>query len=85
MQSGGPIATSTLPKMLHHEVAAVPHGFRSLFRDQAAVEAALAHVVGNRTEAAYARRDLFERRRHLMSDWAAYLDGGRRQFVPLRR
>ena len=49
------------------------------------VEAALAHVVGNRTEAAYARSDLFERRRHLMSDWAAYLDGGRGRLVPLRR
>ena len=94
MQSGGPIATSTLPKMLHHQVAAVPHGFRSSCRDQEAertdhprevVEAALAHVVDNRTEAAYARSDLVERRRHLMSDWAAYLDGGRRQVVPLRR
>ena len=72
----------------------VPHGFRSSFRDWASertehprevVEAALAHVVANRTEVAYARSDLFERRRHLMSDWAAYLDGGRRQVVPPRR
>jgi hypothetical protein len=39
------------------------------------VEAALAHVVGNQTEAAYARSDLFERRRRLMDDWAAYVDG----------
>ena len=39
------------------------------------IEAALAHVVRNRTEAAYARSDLFERRRQLMDDWAAYLDG----------
>ncbi len=63
-------------------LAAVPHGFRSSFRDWAAertdhprevVEAALAHVVGNRTEAAYARSDLFERRRRLMDEWAAYL------------
>ena len=69
-------------------------GFRSSFRDWASertehprevVEAALAHVVANRTEVAYARSDLFERRRHLMSDWAAYLDGGRRQVVPPRR
>ena len=36
--------------------------------------AALAHVVQNKVEAAYARPDLFERRRHLMDDWAAYLD-----------
>ncbi len=56
-------------------ISAVPHGFRSSFRDWAAertnhprevVEAALAHVVGNRMEAAYARSDLFERRRRLM-------------------
>ena len=64
---------------------AVPHGFRSSFRDWAAeetdhsrevVEAALAHVVRNQVEAAYRRSDLFERRRHLMEDWAAYLAQG---------
>ena len=74
------------------EIAAVPHGFRSSFRDWAAeetdhprevIEAALAHVVRNRTEAAYARSDLFERRRHLMNDWAAYLAGTHRQQPPI--
>ena len=63
-------------------IAAVPHGFRSSFRDWASertnhprevVEAALAHTVRNQTEAAYARSDLFERRRHLMDDWAEYV------------
>ena len=63
-------------------IAAVPHGFRSSFRDWAGeqtdhprevIEAALAHVVRNRVEAAYARSDLFERRRVLMDDWARYL------------
>ena len=72
----------------------VPHGFRSSFRDWAAeqtntprevVEAALAHTVRNPTEAAYARSDLFERRRLLMNDWAAYLDGENGQVVPQRR
>ena len=66
-------------------VAAVPHGFRSSFRDWAAeqtdhprevIEAALAHVVRNRVEAAYARSDLFDRRRVLMDDWARYLAQG---------
>ncbi len=61
-------------------------GFRSSFRDWAAektdhprevIEAALAHAVGNKVEAAYARSDLFERRRTLMNDWAAYVDRGR--------
>ena len=37
------------------------------------IEAALAHVIQNKVEAAYARSDLFERRRRLMDDWAAYL------------
>ena len=66
------------------DLGAVPHGFRSSFRDWASertdhprevIEAALVHVVRNRTEAAYARSDLFDRRRRLMDDWAAYLDG----------
>ena len=83
MRSGKAISTTTLPKMLqHHRIAAVAHGFRSSFRDWAAeetdhprevIEAALAHVVQNKVEAAYARSDLFERRRRLMDDWAAYL------------
>ena len=85
MRSGKPIADSTLPMVLRElGIAAVPHGFRSSFRDWAAektdhprevIEAALAHVVPNKVEAAYARSDLFERRRLLMDDWATYLGG----------
>ena len=45
------------------------------------VEAALAHTVRNPTEAAYARSDLFARRRRLMDDWAAYLGWARRHVV----
>ena len=65
-----------------HRVAAVPHGFRSSLRDWAAeetdhprevIEAALAHVLRDRVEAAYARSDLFEGR-HLMDDWEAAPD-----------
>ena len=61
------------------------HGFRSTFRDWAAetttyanelCEAALAHVISNKAEAAYRRGDMLERRRQLMSDWATYCDGG---------
>jgi integrase len=57
------------------------HGFRSSFRDWAAertnypnivVEAALAHAISNKVEAAYRRGDLFEKRRRLMADWAAW-------------
>ena len=92
MRSGKAISASTLPKMLqYHRIAAVAHGFRSSFRDWAAeetnhprevVEAALAHVVQNKVEAAYARSDLFERRRRLMEDWAAYVVGGRETAAP---
>ena len=80
MRSGKAISASTLPKMLqYHRIAAVAHGFRSSFRDWAAeetdhprevIEAALAHVVQNKVEAAYARSDMFEPRRCLMDDWA---------------
>ena len=93
MRSGKPISMSTLPKMLqYHGIAAVAHGFRSSFRDSAAeetdhprevVEAALAHVVRDKVEAAYARSDLFERRRRLMNDWAAYLADTHRPQPPI--
>ena len=46
------------------------------------IEAALAHVVRNRVEAAYARSDLFNRRRVLMDDWARYLAQGIRWPAP---
>ena len=83
---GRPLHDSQLRRLLRElGVAAVPHGFRSTFRDWAGeetdhprgvIEAALAHVVRNRVEAAYARSDLFERRRILMDDWARYLAQG---------
>ena len=58
------------------------HGFRSSFRDWAAevshyprelAEAALAHVLTDKTEAAYQRGDLLEKRRAMMQEWADYL------------
>ena len=64
------------------EIGAVPHGFRSSFRDWAAectdaprevCELALAHVNSDRVEAAYRRTDLFEKRRELMGAWADYI------------
>jgi integrase len=68
-----------LRRLGHHDITV--HGFRSTFRDWAAektnaprdvVEAALAHVVRDKTEAAYFRSDLFDRRRKLMDDWARF-------------
>lgn len=67
------------------------HGFRATFRTWAGertdfprevIEAALAHIVGDETERAYQRGDLFEKRRQLMTAWAAYCDDG--VVVPLR-
>lgn len=64
------------------KVDAVPHGFRSSFRDWAAettgfphevVEMALAHTIKNKAEAAYRRGDLLEKRRQLMEAWASYV------------
>ncbi|MGE5272006.1 MAG: tyrosine-type recombinase/integrase [Thiohalocapsa sp.] len=60
------------------------HGFRSSFRDWAAeqtsfpaevAEMALAHSVSNQVEAAYRRGDLFDKRRQLAEDWAAFCHG----------
>ena len=63
-------------------IPAVPHGFRSSFRDWvieqtstpwAVAEAALAHNIGNSTEAAYMRSDLFDQRRALMAAWGMFV------------
>ena len=69
------------------------HGFRSSFRDwaaektnvpRAAVEAALAHVVRDRTEAAYFRSDLFDLRRDLMDRWSAFATTATARVVAIR-
>jgi integrase len=81
--SGKPLSDVTLSKLLKElDVKAVPHGFRSSFRDWAGeqtnfprevCEFALAHVIKDKAEAAYARSDLFDKRRKLMEAWAEYL------------
>ncbi len=69
----------TLGRMNRGDITA--HGFRSTFRDWAAectnfprevVEIALAHVIEDKTEAAYRRGDLLDKRRQLMDAWAEY-------------
>lgn len=79
-----PLSDMTLSKLMKDlKIAAVPHGFRSSFRDWAGettahprevIEFALAHVIKDKAEAAYARSDLFDKRRTLMTDWAGYLE-----------
>jgi integrase len=69
----------TLERMGRDDITV--HGFRSTFRDWVeestnyagtVAEAALAHVVGDKVEAAYRRGDLFEKRRRLMTAWATF-------------
>ena len=79
---GGQLSDMALTAVLRRmAVKAVPHGFRSTFRDWAAectnypnevAEMALAHTVGDKVEAAYRRGDLLEKRHRLMADWAAF-------------
>jgi integrase len=69
------------------------HGFRSTFRDWASertnfpgavCEAALAHRLKDKAEAAYNRTDLFERRRDLMDTWAAFATAKPADVVAIR-
>ena len=79
---GGPLSDMTLSAVLRRmALDAVPHGFRSTFRDWASeltsyprdvAEMALAHTIGDKVEAAYRRGDLFEKRRLMMADWAKF-------------
>ena len=80
---GKTLSQATLWRLLDElDIDATPHGFRSSFRDwaseqtetpHAVMEATLAHTVRKAVEAAYARSDLFERRRKLMRQWDDYL------------
>lgn len=78
----GALSPVTLAKLLRDlRIDAVPHGFRTSFRmwcgdtgvAREVAEAALAHTIRNPVEAAYARGDLFGRRREVMEAWANYL------------
>ncbi|MGK7864897.1 tyrosine-type recombinase/integrase [Falsiroseomonas sp. E2-1-a4] len=82
-RAGRPLSEMAMAMLLRRmgQGAFTPHGFRSTFRDwcgettshaREVVEAALAHRLGDRVEQAYARGDLFAKRRKLMEDWAKY-------------
>jgi integrase len=80
---GGMLSDMTLVAVMRRmEIQAVPHGFRSTFRDwcsertnypREVAEMALAHTIGDKVEAAYRRGDLFEKRRRMMAEWAAFV------------
>ena len=82
---GKPLSEMVFTTMLKRlEIPAVAHGFRSSFKDWCMEctdtkwevgETALAHQLGNPTERAYARTDLFEKRRALMEQWAKFVAG----------
>lgn len=84
---GKPFSNMTLLKAARRvrpDVELTVHGFRSSFRDwceertstpHSVVDAALAHVVKDKTDAAYRRTDLFDRRRTLMDLWAQFVTG----------
>jgi integrase len=81
--AGKPLSDITLSKLVKElGIAAVPHGFRSSFRDWAGestnhprevIEFALAHMIPDKAEAAYARGTVLAKRRLLMDDWCIFL------------
>lgn len=84
---GGQLSDMALTAVMRRmEVDAVPHGFRSTFRDWASektnyprdvAEMALAHTIGDKVEAAYRRGDLFDKRTKMMADWAKFAGGAK--------
>jgi integrase len=95
---GHPLSNMAMLKMLermgHPELTV--HGFRSTFRDWAeertnfpreVKEAALAHTIKDKTEAAYRRGDLFDKRRRLMDAWAEFCArlGDENKIIPLSK
>src|SRR5207248_1228299 len=92
---GKPLSDMTLLKVLRDKkAAATVHGFRSAFRDWCAeetsvpgevAEAALAHAIPNKVEAAYRRTDFLEKRRKLMEAWGTYCVGNGQKVVRLAR
>lgn len=82
-KQGKPLSDATLLKLIRENGFPVDiHGFRTSFRTWAqertnfpreVAEAALAHLSGDAVERAYARSDVFEKRRKMMEAWAAFL------------
>ena len=94
--SGKPLSAPAMARQLRRMKAGdiTVHGFRSTFRDWASettsfphevCEQALAHTIGNKTEAAYRRGDLFDKRRKLMEAWASYCEPKAPNVVALNR
>lgn len=90
---GKALSDMSLSKVMRDmEVDAVPHGFRSTFRDWVGeetrhpseiAEQALAHVLKNKVEAAYRRGDALDKRRVMMEDWCKFCDGPKLGMGPI--
>ena len=81
-RTGNPYNHNVLRKAMRTaKIDATPHGFRTAFAswcqdngiERDVRELSLAHEIGNRTEAAYARSDLLDERRKVLQDWADYV------------
>ena len=94
---GGKLSGMAMSMLMRRmKVDATVHGFRSGFRDWAAestgyahevAEMALAHTIENKVERAYRRGDMFDKRRRLMDDWAAFCargEGAGENVTPIR-
>ncbi|VVE34079.1 tyrosine-type recombinase/integrase [Pandoraea commovens] len=93
IKEGQPLSNMSMLKVLKmmERRDITVHGFRSTFRDWVAdctdypdslAEQALAHTISSSTVAAYRRRDMLDRRRPMMDDWAAYCAGATAQVIP---
>jgi integrase len=96
-RNGRPLAASSMLRVLRRAGygSATVHGFRSTFKDWASErtsfpsevsEMALAHAIGDKTEAAYRRGELMTKRAALMQRWATFATTPRQpaEVVPLR-
>ena len=95
-REGQPLSNMAMLELLRGMRGKGPtvHGFRSAFKDWCSEathtpnmvsEAALAHVVADKTEAAYRRGDLFQKRRVLMNDWSPYCHSEPGEVVSLKK
>ena len=91
-QSGKELSNNTLRLAVQKRlgVDTTIHGMRSSFKDWASEttnfanevsEMALAHVIPNKTEAAYRRGNLMEKRRHLMQMWSDYINDNQNKVI----
>jgi len=94
--SEGPLSETALSALLKRlgQGKITAHGFRSTFRQWCAeqtnhprevAEAALAHTLKDKVEAAYQRGDLFDKREKMMEAWAGFIGGEGADIVPLKR